>query len=67
VILFSAFYLAIYSASGQENALRFEVQQAKKANVYFDSIVLHNVSVDTRVFQNFIDTNEVFFLKNTFT
>ena len=64
IVLFSVFYLALFSIWGQENMLRFEVQQARNANLHFDSVVFNRVSADTRVLKHFIDTSEVFFFGN---
>ena len=64
IVLFSVLYLATFSVFGQDNVLRFEIQQARNANIHFDSVVISQASVDTVVFKHFVDTNEVFFLGN---
>jgi len=64
IVLFFVFNLAAFSVFGQERELYFEVQQARNANVYFDTTTLNRVSADTTLFNNFIDTNEVFFFGN---
>lgn len=64
-VLFSVFYLVVVSSVfGQENMLRYEVQQAKNANVHFDSVAFSSVGAETRVLDNFVNANEVFFLGN---
>jgi hypothetical protein len=64
LILFSIFCLVIFSALGQENVLYFEIQQAKNASVFFESVVLSEVSADAKALEKFINANEVFFFGN---
>ena len=64
LVLFSIFHLAVFSISGQENALYREIQQAKKSNVYFENVVLCKVSAEVKALERFINPDEVFFFGN---
>ena len=64
LILLSIFYLITFSVLGQENRLYCEVQEAKKTNIFFENIVLTEVSADAEVMENFIYPNEVSFFDN---
>ena len=64
VVLFSIFYFAAFSVFGQENALYFEVQQAKKANVHFENAVLKEVRAEVKVLKRFVNPDKIFFFEN---
>ncbi len=64
LLLFSVFYLVIFSVFGQESMLYYKVQEAKKSNVYFENIILKDTNIDTEVLKNFINPNDVSFLGN---
>ena len=64
LVLFSIFYFTTFSVFGQENVLYFKVQQAKKANVYFENAVLEEVSAEVNVLKKFVKPDEIFFLGN---
>ena len=64
IILFSTFYLVVFSVLGQENSLYYEVQQAKNRNTYFENTSLPAANFDIETLKNFIDPNEVFFFGN---
>ena len=65
LVLFSIFILSFFSVFGQENALYFEIQQAKRANTYFENVSLTRVSADVEALQGFINPDEVFFFENS--
>jgi len=64
ITLFLIFFLSTFIVSGQENRLRFEIQQAKESNIYFENAVLSEVSADTKVLEKFINVDDVFFFGN---
>jgi len=58
------FNLAVFSVFGQENVLYYEIQQAKKANVYFENAVLNEINADLVALESFVKPDEVFFFGN---
>jgi len=64
VLLVTIFCLAAFSVYGRENALYFEVQQAKRSNVHFENSVLNETRVDAAALKNFVKPDEVFFFSN---
>ena len=63
-VLFSTFYLAVFSVFGQESALYFEIQQAKKENVYFENAVFEEVQAEVTISEKFVNPDEIFFFGN---
>ena len=63
-VLFSTFYFTVFSLFGQENVLYFEVQQAKKANDYFENVFLEEINAELIASKKFINPDEVYFFGN---
>ena len=59
LVFFLIIIFPLFSVFGQENALYFEIQQAKKANTYFENVPLTRVSADLETLKNFINPDEV--------
>jgi len=64
IVLFAVCCIGVFSAFGEENALYYEVQQAKKSNIYFENAVLERTTASTSALKAFMNPNEVFFFKN---
>jgi hypothetical protein len=64
-ILFSLFVLSVFTASGQENVLHYEIQRTKELNVDFKDISssFKEVSKDKSMLEKFIDPHEVSFFE----
>jgi len=63
-ILLSVFYLLSLSLFGQESVLFSEIQQAKKNNVYFETVVLPVANPETTILKYFTNPNEISFFGN---
>jgi len=63
-VVLALFCLGVFSTFGEENTLYYEVQQAKKTNIYFENVVLEKTTASASALKNFENPNGVFFFKN---
>ena len=64
LVFFLVSYLVVFSIFGQENALYYDILQAKSSNIYFENVVLKETKADVKALENFINPDEVSFFEN---